>query len=247
MLLTATIVEVVPTTPRAALVRAALDRPFPFAAGQAALVGAHGTRERRPYSIAAGPAEVAATGILDLLVGLGRDGAGPHLPELAPGVRLDLEGPLGAFRFPDDPHERRFLFVAGGSGIAPLRAMVHQALAGDPSWRLALLYSARVPDEFAFDDEFRALAAAGRLTYRRTATRHAGPSWTGDRGRISRALLESVVEDDETLCFVCGPDSLVHDVPRMLHDLGVSASRIRIEEWVARALRVGSDGSELRR
>ncbi len=240
MLLTATIVEVVPTTPRTVLVRAALDRSFPYAAGQAALVGLHGQRERRPYSIAAGPEEVARSGVLDLLVGVTIDGAaGSHLPTLGPGVRLDIEGPLGTFRFPDRPDAGRFLFVAGGSGIAPLRAMVHQALGGDPGWRLSLLYSARVPDEFAFDDEFRALRAAGRLRYRRTATRHAGPSWTGDRGRISRALLETVVEDDETLCFVCGPESLVHDVPRMLHDLGISSSRIRVEEWASRALRVG--------
>ena len=38
-------------------------------------------------------------------------------------------------------------------------------------------------------------------------------------------MLEAAVEDAETLCFVCGPEALVHEVPRMLHDIGISPSR----------------------
>ena len=165
MQLTATIESIQPATPRAALLRVTPNSPFPFAAGQAALIGEHGVGHRRPYSIAVGPAEAARDGCLEFLIGLAEDGsAGPHLPDLSPGVRIDVEGPFGEFTFPESPSERRFLFVAGGSGIAPLRAMLHHALMGDPGWRLALVYSARTPDEFAFDAELAALASAGRLT-----------------------------------------------------------------------------------
>lgn len=236
MQLTTTIESVQPATPRAALLRVTLSSPFPFAAGQAALIGQHGLGQRRPYSISVGPAEAAGDGRLEFLIGLAEDGsAGPHLPDLSPGVRVDVEGPFGTFKFPESPSERRFLFVAGGSGIAPLRAMLHHAQMGDSGWRLALVYSARTPDEFAFDAELAALAAAGRLTYHRTATRHTGPQWIGGRGRISRAMLEAAVEDVETLCFVCGPEALVHEVPRMLHDIGISPSRVRVEEWAVAA------------
>ena len=38
---------------------------------------------------------------------------------------------------------------------------------------------------------------------------------------------------DDTLCFVCGPEALVHEVPRMLGEIGVTADRIRVEEWAA--------------
>jgi NAD(P)H-flavin reductase len=233
MLLTATIDHVSAATPRAALVRVALDGQFPFAAGQAVLVGLHGQPERRPYSIAVAPAEAARKGRLEFLMGLGPDGTpGTHLPRAAPGVKVDVEGPFGTFAFPDPPDARRFLFVAGGSGIAPLRAMVQQALLGDPIWRLALVYSARAPEEFAFDGELRQLAAAGRLAYYPTTTRHMDDSWVGGRGRISRELLEGALDGPDTLCFVCGPDALVHDVPRMLRDLGIPPGRIRVEEWV---------------
>jgi ferredoxin-NADP reductase len=48
-------------------------------------------------------------------------------------------------------------------------------------------------------------------------------------------MLEAAVEDAETLCFVCGPESLVHEVPRMLYDIGIASSRVRVEEWAVPA------------
>jgi ferredoxin-NADP reductase len=55
--------------------------------------------------------------------------------------------------------------------------------------------------------------------------------WRGDRGRITRDRLARLIDTPETLCFVCGPASMVDDVPPMLRDLGVQEARIRIEEW----------------
>ena len=194
MLQTAIVDRAVPATPRSLLVRLTLNGPFPFLAGQAALIGAHRQPTRRPYSIAVGPAESARDRALEFLIGLGADGTpGPHLPDLAPGTQVDVEGPLGSFVFPESPDETNFLFVAGGTGIAPLRAMWHQALAGDPSWRISVVYSARTPDEFAFDDELSALAAFGAYYVR--AHRDEAFRWCleGGSGRIGRAHARAAV------------------------------------------------------
>jgi ferredoxin-NADP reductase len=232
MQLTATIDGVSTATPRALQVRLRLDVPFAFAPGQAALVGASGAGERRPYSIAVGPEDAARSGCLEFLIGLGADGTpGPHLPSVEPGERVDIEGPFGTFAFPDAPAERSFLFVAGGSGIAPIRSMLHHVLAVDRGWRVSLAYSARVPEELAFDAELRSLAQESGLHYYATTTRHAGDGWSGGRTRIDRSLLAQCVTDPATLCFVCGPESLVHEVPRMLRELGIADGRIRVEEW----------------
>jgi ferredoxin-NADP reductase len=153
------------------------------------------------------------------------------MPTLAAGVAVEIEGPIGGFTFPDAPKEHHFLFIAGGSGIAPLRSMVQHALAVDRRWRLALVYSARVPEELAFDAELRQLALNSRLHYYPTTTRETGEAWSGGRGRIDQALLEMCIRDPATLCFVCGPESLVHEVPRLLRGLGIAESRIRVEEW----------------
>jgi len=234
-MLSAVIDRVSRATPRSVLLQIALSRPLGFSAGQAVLIGATATGLKRPYSIAVGPHEAARSGHLELLMGLGEDGSpGPHLPSLAVGTLVELDGPIGSFLYPDRLTEPAVLFVAGGSGIAPLRAMLHEALGAPEAPEVSVLYSARTAEEFAFDDELTRLSGQGRIRYEKTVTRETQRMWQGTRGRISRAQLEAVVaRPDDTLCFVCGPEALVHEVPRMLGEIGVRPDRIRVEEWAA--------------
>ena len=230
MLLTLAIREVLPATPRARIVRIELGgAPFDYAAGQAILVGVPGG-PKRPYSVAASPEEARREGYLELLVGVDANGTpGPHLP-LERGRVLDVNGPLGTFTFPAAPAERQFVFIAGGTGIAPLRAMLHHALA-IPHNKIGLLYSARTPDEFAYENELRALARNGRIELRQTVTRTVSDLWSGPRGRIGRAELQPLVHNPATLCFICGPPALVAEMLDLLAELGIERSRIRVEEW----------------
>jgi ferredoxin-NADP reductase len=231
VLLTLPIRDVLPATARARAVRIDLDGTrFPYLAGQAVLVGAHASERRKPYSIASAPEDADREGFLELLVGVEADGgAGPHLT-LAPGALVDVEGPIGRFTFPVDPEERRFVFIAGGTGIAPLRAMLRHALHA-PRYQIGLLYSARTLGDFAYEQELRSLARAGRIELRQTVTRDVAPAeWTGTRGRIGRENLAPLVHDPATLCFICGPPALVEEMPRLLNELGVPPYRIRVEE-----------------
>ena len=232
MLLTLPIRDVVPATPRARIVRLALGgRRFPYLPGQAVLVGAHGQERRRPYSIAAAPRDAERDDSLELLMGTDTDGSAGADLALEPGALVDVEGPVGRFTLPDDANEERFVFIAGGTGIAPLRAMLRHALEA-PHREIGLLYSARTPDDFAYEEELRNLGRAGRIELRQTVTRDvAAEGWTGTRGRIGRENLAQLVHDPATLCFICGPPALVDDVPRLLEELGVPRERIRREEW----------------
>jgi ferredoxin-NADP reductase len=235
VIVTLPIRDVLLATPRARVVR--LDgrgETFEYAPGQAVIVGTHGQPRRRPYSIAAAPEDTRRDGWLELLVGVDAEGqAGEHLA-LAPGALVDVEGPVGTFTFPDSPAERRFVFIAGGTGIAPLRAMLRHALV-IPHRDIGLFYSARTPDEFAYEPELRALAASGAIALRQTVTRANDTDWSGARGRLDRAALSELVHDPATLCFVCGPPALVAEMPALLAELGISRNRIRIEEWGYRA------------
>jgi ferredoxin-NADP reductase len=143
---------------------------------------------------------------------------------------VDVEGPIGAFTFPSDPAVRRFIFIAGGTGIAPLRAMLRHALT-TRGHRIGLFYSARTPEDFAYESEFRTLAEQGRIELRQTVTRAVEGDWNGARGRIGRAELQGLVHDPESLCFICGPPALVGEMSAQLAELGVARSLIRAEEW----------------
>jgi ferredoxin-NADP reductase len=233
---TVPLVSVASVTPRSRLLTLDLhNQPFEFRPGQAVLTGAAGYLPRRPYSIASSPERTDETRVLELLIALETDGGlGPHLADVRPGSAIDLEGPLGSFLFPlADPPQHRLLFVAGGTGIAPLRAMIDHVTRRHSSRQLSLLYSARNGDEFAFIDELRGHARHGSLELLQTVTRDDSATWAGSRGRIGRAHFESVVHDPaDTLCFVCGPKALVSESVTTLAALGVPAEAIRTESWV---------------
>ena len=234
-MVTAPLLEIAAVTPRSRLLAVDLSaREVGFKAGQAILIGWHGDSERRPYSIACSPEAAAERRRLELLVSLDAPGELPRrLPQASRGMLVDLEGPLGTFTFPEPPAQQRLLFVAGGTGIAPLRAMIDHAIRHHPNTRLSLLYSARRSDEFAFFSELREHERSGRLELHATVTRDEGvEGWSGGRGRIGRTHFESVLhEPAETLCFVCGPALMVTDAVATLQLLGVPETQIRTEGW----------------
>ena len=233
-IVTAPLADVLPATPRSRLLTVDLrHQVFDFLAGQAVLIGAHGQADRRPYSIACSPERALETGRLELLIALEPNGElGPHLTPPLPGSLLDLEGPLGTFIFPATPPQRHLLFVAGGTGIAPLRAMMDHVFRRHPARLVSVLYSARRGDEFAFIDELQAHAREGRVKLHQTVTRDESVEWAGGRGRIGRSHFEAVLEDPyDTLCFVCGPRTMVTESVVTLQGMGVPDTAIRTEGW----------------
>lgn len=220
-------------TPGSRIVRVALDGvPFDYAPGQVAEIGPADAPDRIPYSLASAPEETAREGYLEFLTRVDAAGRwGTDFQPLRRGARLAVRGPSGSFVFPQHPRERSFFFIAGGTGIAPMRSMIRHAVLSGIQGRLRLLYSARTPRDFAYLSELRGMASRGEVELALAATREVPPRWRGERGRISPAQLAGLLDDPLTLCFVCGPAAMVADVPPMLQTLGVDQNRIRLEDW----------------
>jgi NAD(P)H-flavin reductase len=229
--LTLPIRDVVAATPRARIVRVDLERnAFPYLPGQSVRISAPGSEKKRTYSIASSPEDAAGENCVELLVGVDADGRAGDIP-LEARAAVEIEGPSGSFTFPPDPRAERFVFVAGGTGIAPLRSMMRHALHGTHR-QIGLYYSARTPAEFAYEEEFRGLARDGRIELTQTVTRDVpAERWRGSRGRLGRDHLAPLVHNPDTLCFICGPRAMVDEMPRLLQELGIAAPNIRIEEW----------------
>ena len=219
-------------TPSTRIVRLAVpDRGFAYRAGQWARLGPDGAAVLSPYSIASAPEDTAQQRLLEFLVKVdGHERWGEGFAPLARGQRLAVRGPFGRFTFPDHPTERHFLFIAGGTGIAPLRSMIRHACAVRLGGSYRVLYSARIRDDFAYLRELRGMAARHELQLSLTATRDGGERWRGARGRIAAPQLAALIDTPATLCFVCGPAAMVNEVPELLNGLGIDRSRIRVEE-----------------
>jgi NAD(P)H-flavin reductase len=219
-------------TPRSRLLQLDLrGQAFAFRAGQAILLGNAGAARRWPYSIASSPERLAETGGIEVLVALTETSEPPRIP-LTAGAELDLEGPLGDFTLPKVIGAHRLLFVAGGTGIAPLRAMMDHALRTRDGRAISVLYSARSHQEFAFIGELQAHAEADRIQLHQTVTRDAPGNWPGHLGRINRSHFNEVLHDPATTqCFICGPPAMVQESVDTLAHLGVPTSQIHFEQW----------------
>lgn len=235
------VTDVIPSTASTRIVRLDLaGGSFAYQAGQAAMIGLADQDARVPYSIASAPAETAKYDRIEFLIKVEPSGRWGHRFEsIAPGDMVGIRGPYGSFIFPAKPQEDRFLFIAGGTGIAPLRAMILQALMTEVPGRMQLLYSAKTGDDFAYLSELGEIASNNanvglhlHVTRDEYDDRPIGPRVSRtERGRITLNQLAPLLDNPATLSFICGPQPMVASVPRMLRELGVEQSRIRLEEW----------------
>ena len=198
--------------------------PLVFRAGQWVNLGLS-PDTLKPYSIASAPGERP----LEFLIR--EDGSGLELSRARRGVRVFLEGPRGSFTLSDDLRdEDGIVFVAGGTGIAPIRSIVNDVLqnARARRRRCALVYSARNDQEFAFLREFRRLSREGLISLSLIATRSARARWKGLSGRLTATVLQALVVNSNPIAYVCGPEGFVKDVRAALDEMGVKT--IRTEE-----------------
>jgi len=223
--------EVLTATPRARIVRLGLGgNRFPYEPGQAVSVGLPGSRLML-YSITGAPHDALRDDCLELLVGT--EGNSQEFQQaLQPATALDVHGPIGTFTFTAAPSARTFAFIAAGTGIAPLRAMLRHALQ-DGRNEATVFYSARTPHEFAYRDELESLARSGRIDLHLSVTRYgSAPEWQEGRGRFDLERAEGIGKRGTPVCFLCGPTSFVQETRRLLINAGVSPDQIRMEDWL---------------
>jgi ferredoxin-NADP reductase len=197
------------------------------------LTAEDGYQAQRSYSIASAPED----GRLALVVERLEEGeVSPYLTdELRAGDRLELRGPIGGWFTWEAKEGGLLLLVAGGSGIAPLMAMIRHRAAAHSDAPVRLLYSSRSREETIYAEELESLAAggSGALEVFHTLTRSQPVGWTGYSRRIDHEILEEVAPTPEQrpLAFVCGPTPLVETVATALVELGHDPARIKTERF----------------
>jgi Na+-transporting NADH:ubiquinone oxidoreductase subunit F len=148
---------------------------------------------------------------------------------LAPGDGVEVAGPYGDFHV--QPSGRDMIFVGGGVGMAPLRAMVHDQLSRGTTRRLSYFYGARSLADLFYREEFDALAAAHENFAFIVALSDPAPGerWAGPTGFIHevlrRALNEHAAPEDCDY-YLCGPPVMISAVLATLDDFGVEPHSI---------------------
>lgn len=114
----------------------------------------------RAYTIASAPEWPDA---IQLCVRVGSGRGGAALTALVPGAEVQIEGPFGTFLLPADDG-RRVVFLAGDTGIAPVRSIVLHMLATSDPREITVLYE---PDHrhILYAADFDPLARSGTITH----------------------------------------------------------------------------------
>ena len=196
------------------------------------LTAEDGYQAQRSYSIASAPED----GRLALVVERLKDGeVSPYLTdELRVGDKLELRGPIGGWFTWEARDGGPLLLVAGGSGIAPLMAMIRHHAAARSDAPTRLLYSSRSREDTIYVEEFDRLAAEdAALEVIHTLTRSQPPGWTGYSRRIDREMLDAVAPSpqERPLAFICGPTPLVETVATVLVEFGHDPGRVKTERF----------------
>jgi ferredoxin-NADP reductase len=171
---------------------------------------------RRAYSIASAP-DRAAPDRFEIAVTrvAGGGGASQRLHALAVGGRLQVDGPHGFFTR-ERERDDSALFVATGTGLCPLRAMLQEELSRSEGPPLGLLFGCRTQADILWRDDLEAWAAAHpRLRVWITLSR-GEPSWSGLRGYVQTHLGEALSALGRPHVFVCGLSKMVGDVRAVL-------------------------------
>lgn len=154
------------------------------------------------------------------------------LYRLAEGAALGVRGPFGR-GFPlADFAGRDALLVAGGLGMAPLRALLQALLAErERVGEVLLLYGSREPDAILFRAELEDLAAAGKIHLRFSVDFATELPWSKDAyvcrvGLVTELLRDLTFAPAQTTAAVCGPPALYGCVLEDLARLGIDPERI---------------------
>jgi toluene methyl-monooxygenase electron transfer component len=220
-----------------------IDEPVAYRAGQYCEIFVPGVvvdqvRETRSYSFASAPGKEPVS-VVRFHV--------RHVPggafttwlhsEARVGQRLEGHGPYGDFWL--RPAAAPILAIAGGSGMAPLKALLEQALADGVSRDVVYFFGARRREDLYCLEEMDRLRAswpAGFTFIPVLSGEPEGSGWRGARGFVSeqvRAILGDRIRDHHV--YMCGPPPMIDAAEKIVRQAGVPEAHVHFDKFFDRS------------
>jgi benzoate/toluate 1,2-dioxygenase reductase subunit len=208
------------------------DAEFAFESGQYVRVRVPGTDAWRSYSMATTPKELPR---LRLLV---RHIPGGAMSEwlrggCAPGQPVEIEGPMGSFGL--SPVKGPHIMVAGGTGLAPLLAMLDTLrLRPGPKPPVVLCFGCNTADDLFYLDELELRTFwMPTLTARIALMERPAAGFDGKIGTVVSLLEDADCARPGTSAYLCGPPAMIEAARRRLMDAGLAPAAIHAEQFRA--------------
>ena len=147
------------------------------------------------------------------------------------GQPLQVDGPVGDFWL--RPTAAPLLFVAGGSGLAPVLAMLQHAVDSDADHSSAtLLFGARERRDLYALEQIDAIARRWRGGLRFVPVLSEGrddAAWTGARGLVTDFVADAL--EPGTQAYLCGPPAMIDAAVALLQQQGVRREHIHADRF----------------
>jgi NAD(P)H-flavin reductase/ferredoxin len=211
-----------------------LDEPMPYKAGQFADVAIEGCGGAvRSYSFAAPARDDGQVVFLVRKVPGGRFSSLVNDQDVV-GRSVRVDGPSGDFWL--RPSDAPLLLVAGGSGLAPILAILQQALSAGVSRSVTLLFGAREARDLYALEEIESIARQWRGAFRFLPVLSAAgddATWRGERGLVTDKIPGLLEPGSHAL--LCGPPAMIDGAVALLRQLGVRREHIHFDRFTTRA------------
>jgi NAD(P)H-flavin reductase len=192
---------------------------------------ADGTVDKRAYSIASAPDlvhpeqfEVAVTRVAEGNVSLA-------LHAVSEGATLSVDGPYGFFTR-EGAESLPALFVATGTGVCPLRAMIEAELRAGTGPHLTLLLGCRSEPDILYREEFEALAKRHARFAFHTTLSQPSDSWRGRAGYVQTQIAQLIDPVQRPHVYICGLSNMVDEVRSTLkQQLGYDRKLLHSERY----------------
>lgn len=184
----------------------------------------------RAYSIASDPDE---KNIIELIIRLVPDGICTTycFEHLKVGDKVNINGPYGDFRLCDT--DAPAIFIAGGSGMAPIRNILYQ-MKNTADKRTATYYFGAnfVKELFLLDqmkmfesqlDNFKFMPIV--------ATPGEDENWAGEQGFVTQAVQRNLKNACDCQAYLCGSPGMIDAAIKVLIELGMSEENIFYDKF----------------
>jgi ferredoxin-NADP reductase len=218
---------------RSLFLRPATGQALHFLPGQflSLLLPVDGKILTRPYSIASSPED---GDLLEICLNEVPGGQGSHyLFSLEIGAQIKFTGPWGTFRL-GQPPTAECVFLADGTGIAPIRPMIRRALESESQFPMHLLYSAEDESHLLYRNELLSWMCQHSHFVFEPILPTPPDGWTGLRGSLMEYVESRYVRGDADRSrhfYICGVGPLVTQLRELLRGAGYQRRAVQYEKW----------------
>ena len=172
----------------------------------------------RPYSIASSPGRAE---VITLLFNRVPDGPGStYLFGLEEGAETRFKGPAGHFYLREDPG-RELLFVATGTGIAPIRSMVLANVERPDPRPTTLYWGLRNQRDLYLQEELAEWAKRTLGLTAVTTLSRPDAGWSGEVGRVPRLIEDRIGSVKHLAVYLCGNSSMIAEATGLIRKKGL--------------------------